>query len=162
MTDRKTGVAELPTGPLRWMLRLPIVLYRLRLGWLLGGRFVLLRHVGRKTGQERQTVVEVIGHDTTTDTYFVASGWGYKANWYQNICQTPRILIQVGRRKLTVDAETLTPAAGAQILIAYRQQYPRAASELSRFMGLNMLHASPEELEQIIQESLPIIAFRPA
>ena len=29
------------------MFKLPLLLYRLRLGWLLGTRFMLLTHVGR-------------------------------------------------------------------------------------------------------------------
>jgi hypothetical protein len=56
-----------PKGLLRLMLRLPIWLYRLRLGWLLGNRFLLLTHVGRKTGLPHQTVVEVVSHSSTKD-----------------------------------------------------------------------------------------------
>ena len=34
------------------MFKLPLLLYRLRLGWLLGRRFMLLTHVGRRSGSE--------------------------------------------------------------------------------------------------------------
>lgn len=64
-----------PKGLLRLMLRLPIWLYRLRLGRLLGNRFLLLTHVGRKTGLPHQTVVEVASHNGTKDRYVIASGW---------------------------------------------------------------------------------------
>ena len=37
MTSQNTLTATMPTGLLRAVLRLPIVLYRLNLGWLLGG-----------------------------------------------------------------------------------------------------------------------------
>lgn len=36
-----------PRGLLRLLLRAPVALYRLRLGWLLGGRVLLLSHTGR-------------------------------------------------------------------------------------------------------------------
>ena len=49
-----------PTGVSRWLFRMPIGLYRLRLGWLLGDRFLLLHHTGRKSGLPRQAVVEVV------------------------------------------------------------------------------------------------------
>jgi hypothetical protein len=49
-----------PTGWVRALLRLPILLYRLHLGWLLGHRFLLLTHVGRKSGLQRRTVLEVV------------------------------------------------------------------------------------------------------
>jgi hypothetical protein len=35
-----------PRGLARLAFRLPIWLYRLRLGWLLGDRFLLLTHIG--------------------------------------------------------------------------------------------------------------------
>jgi deazaflavin-dependent oxidoreductase (nitroreductase family) len=142
------------------MLRLPITLYRLKLGWLLGQRFVLLQHIGRKSGQVRKTVVEVIGHERSNDTYYIVSGWGYTANWYQNLLATPLITIQVGRRKLDVRAETVSPSEGAQVLLDYRQKHLLAARELSRLMGLNIIAATPEELEKIVHESLPIVALR--
>ena len=46
-----------PTGVLKWGYNLPIALYRVRLGWLLGHRFLLLTHQGRKTGRILQTVL---------------------------------------------------------------------------------------------------------
>ena len=91
--SENTLVARSPNGLLRWFLRFPIVLYHLNLGWLLGGRFMLINHVGRKSGQLRQTVVEVAGHDQSGDTYYVASGWGYKSQWYRNLLAQPEVTI---------------------------------------------------------------------
>ncbi|MHB8629378.1 MAG: nitroreductase family deazaflavin-dependent oxidoreductase [Aggregatilineales bacterium] len=161
MTSRTTRFSTLPTGLLRWILRLPIVLYRVNLGWLFGGRFVLLKHIGRKTGRLRKTVVEVVGHDVANDCYYIVSGWGYNANWYRNLVCTPSIDIQVGRRKLAVSTETLSPLAGAQVLLDYRKKHPLAARELSRLMGLNLIEAPASDLERIVRESLPVIALRP-
>jgi deazaflavin-dependent oxidoreductase (nitroreductase family) len=162
MPSRKTPVSTPPSGALRVLLRLPIVLYHLRLGWLLGQRFVLLQHIGRKSGQVRETVLEVIGHDRASETYYIASGWGKQANWYQNLLATPNITIQVGRRRLDVCAETLSPIEGRQVLLDYRQKHPLATRELSRMLtGANLAKASPEELESIVRESLPIVALRP-
>ena len=45
-----------PTGVLRALLGLPVHLYHARLGVLLGHRFLLLVHTGRKTGLHRETV----------------------------------------------------------------------------------------------------------
>ncbi|MCA9848813.1 MAG: nitroreductase family deazaflavin-dependent oxidoreductase, partial [Dehalococcoidia bacterium] len=65
-----------PTGPWKLFFRAPIWLYRLHLGWLLGGRFLLMEHVGRRSGLVRRVVVEVVHHDRDADTYTVASGFG--------------------------------------------------------------------------------------
>ncbi len=155
----KPLVAEPPKGLLRFGLRLPIILYRLHLGWLLGGRFVLLNHIGRKSGQPRQTVVEVVGHDPASDTYYIVSGWGYKAQWYQNLMGTPEITIQVGSRRLDVKAETLSPDDGVKILLDYQQKHPLAAKELSRVLGINLAEGTAAELRAAIEKSLPVVAL---
>jgi len=52
-----------PSGVLRALLHLPVHLYHARLGVLLGHRFLLLVHTGRKTGAARETVLEVLHYD---------------------------------------------------------------------------------------------------
>jgi len=154
-------VAQTPTGFLRLFLRFPIIMYRYGLGGLLGGRFMLIHHIGRKSGQKREVVVEVIGHDVHSDTYYVASGWGYGSQWYRNIVATPDVDIQVGRRKLNVQAQTLSPNDAAEILQAYRQKHPFTANQLGQVMGLDIAHAPMDELVGMIRDALPIVAFKP-
>ena len=67
-------------GWLRFGVKLPPGLYRAQRGWLLGERFLRLTHVGRKSGQPHQTVLEVVDHDRATDRYIVTSGWGEKSD----------------------------------------------------------------------------------
>ena len=155
LTDRS------PQGLMRFLLRAPLALYRLGLGGLLGQRFVRLSHVGRKTGKLHQTVVEVIGHDTDADAYFIASGWGYKSQWYQNLQAQPEIDVQVGRRHLHVHAQTLTPQAAARVLLAYRKRYPAAARELGRVMGIDLAEADEAALQKAVQERLPVLGLYP-
>ncbi|WFR73002.1 hypothetical protein P9209_03930 [Prescottella defluvii] len=52
-----------PTGWKRRFFRMPITLYRWHLGALLGHRFVLVEHVGRRSGRTRQVVLEVDGSE---------------------------------------------------------------------------------------------------
>jgi hypothetical protein len=57
-----------------------------------GQRLLLLQHTGRKSGNARLTVLEVVARltvlevvarDQATGTYIVASGFGEKADWFQ-------------------------------------------------------------------------------
>lgn len=57
-----------PAGAFRWLLHAPVWLYRARLGFLLGQRFLLITHVGRSSGRRYQTVVEVVGRELPTAT----------------------------------------------------------------------------------------------
>ena len=45
---------------MRWLFRLPVYLYRCHCGGLLGHRFLLLIHRGRRTGRRYETVLEVM------------------------------------------------------------------------------------------------------
>jgi hypothetical protein len=37
--------------------------------------FLMLIHIGHKSGQPRQVALEVVRHDVDTSAYFVAAGW---------------------------------------------------------------------------------------
>ena len=101
MTNRKAP----PRGWKAKLWRAPIWLYRWNLGFLLGNRFMLLNHTGRKSGLPRQAVIEIIGR--TENIYYAASGFGEKAQWYRNIIATPEVTIQIGRKEFAARAERL-------------------------------------------------------
>ncbi len=124
---KKTKELTPPKGVARLLYRTPIWIYRLGLGGLLGDRFLLLNHIGRKTGLPRQAVLEVVRHDKDTDTFIVAAGFGARSQWYQNILKTPQVSIQVGRRKIAVTAEPLPPEQAGQEIADFARRYPREA-----------------------------------
>jgi deazaflavin-dependent oxidoreductase (nitroreductase family) len=147
-----------PRGFLRWLLRLPIDLYQLRLGWLLGERFMLIEHLGRKSGKWQKVVIEVVGHDEETDTYFAASGWKQRSNWYRNILAHPQVRLSVGRRsRLTAVAQTLDATSAGDRLLDYARRHPLAMRELAEIMGFPN-HDTEADI-RAIAESLPIIGF---
>ncbi len=144
------GLAAIP-----W--RLPIWLYRLHLGWLLGQRFMLLTHIGRKSGLPRQAVIEVVHHDPQTRTWYAASGFGEKSHWYRNIMKTPQVTLQIGRRTVRATARRLDTATAEAILRKYAQKHPAALRELGKIIGLPY-DGTPESLHHMA-ETLPVIAF---
>jgi len=156
----KSIVDAPPSKILRLGLRLPIWLYRAHLGWLLGNRFLMLTHTGRKSGLARQTVVEVVQHDKGTDTYYIVSGWGEKADWYQNIRHTPEVSIQVGSRKFQTRAEFIPQEKATGIMQIYAQEHPVAFSELSGlFLGERLKPGSDAPAR--IAQKMPMVAFHP-
>ncbi len=132
---QKVSSPKLPRGLARIFFRTPIYLYRLGLGWLMGQRFLLINHVGRKSGLERQVVVEVVHHDEASDAYYIAAGFGPRTYWYQNLLKTPWAQIQVGRRKMDALATPLIPKEATKILRSYAEAYASAAKALAKFMG---------------------------
>ncbi len=149
-----------PRGWKRIAWRLPIWLYRARLGWLLGSRFLLLTHTGRKSGLPRHAVLEVVRHDRATNTYFVASGFGEKSDWFRNVMKTPQVAIQVGRREMAATAERLPLEDAERELLDYGRRHPRALRNLARILGYRI--ENTEEDVRALAQVVPIVAFRPA
>jgi deazaflavin-dependent oxidoreductase (nitroreductase family) len=156
---RRLEAPHRPTGWERLAFRAPILLYRARLGWLLGGRFVLIHHVGRKTGLVRSVVVEVVEHDPTNGSYVVCSGFGPRADWYRNLRAHPQVTIQVGRRSLGVEAVPLPPEEGGELMARYAVPHAVAARRLCRFMGFEV-DGSADDYRAVGRE-LPFIRFVP-
>lgn len=155
-----TAAPNPPQGFSRILYRAPIWLYRLRLGFLLGRRFLLLNHIGRQSGKARQAVLEVAHYLKEEDTYIVASGFGFKSDWYLNLKAKPQVTIQVGRRQMAVTADFLSPKESGEQMVDYYRRHPTAARSLTRLLGVAV--ADDEEAYRTIgEESVPFVAFRP-
>lgn len=148
-----------PSGLMRAFARAPIWLYEHKLGWVMGGRFLLLNHIGRKSGLPRQAVVEVVRHDDAARTFTVCSGWGKRSQWFQNLRARPDVTIQVKRRTSAVHAVFLSPAQGADEMATYARLHPRAAAKLARFMKFEV--DGSEECYRAMGEKLPFVRLEP-
>jgi deazaflavin-dependent oxidoreductase (nitroreductase family) len=124
-----------PTGLSRLAFRIPIWFYQAGMGRLLGGRFLELTHIGRKSGLIRHTVLEVVRHDKESGTYFIAVGFGEHSDWYQNILADPHVEIRSGVEHIQAIAIPLTEDEAGDELVRYAHRYPLAFRELLRFMG---------------------------
>lgn len=149
-----------PRGLARLAFRLPIWLYRLRLGWLLGERLLLLTHVGRTSGRARQAVIEVVRHDRATDTYIIASGFGSQVDWFRNIQKHPDVTVQVGARRLAAIAERLPLAAAADELHDYARRRPGTFRTITKRLLGRDLDGSAESCRRLAAE-VPVVALRP-
>ncbi|APE14712.1 nitroreductase family deazaflavin-dependent oxidoreductase [Mycolicibacterium pallens] len=144
----------------RFLFRIPVYIYRLGLGGIFGGRLLVLYHRGRVTGRQRQTVLEVVSHDITDDSYVVASGFGTSSMWYRNVIQTPEVSIQVGRHTLDVVAMPVPKHEGADIFAAYATRHRLLAKYLlPRLLGFEV-DGSEEDFRAAGQQ-LPFIRFLP-
>ncbi|BDZ63446.1 hypothetical protein GCM10025877_03840 [Agromyces mangrovi Wang et al. 2018] len=118
----------------RWVVRLPIPLYRAGLGVLLGRRFMMLEHTGRTSGEPRFVVLEVVDRPDER-TVFVASGFGPRSQWYRNLRADPSCHVSTGRiRRRPAEADLLDAEGGAEVLARYAERYPKAWAALQQMM----------------------------
>jgi len=151
--------ARSPRGLARLAWRAPIWFYRLGLGGLLGGRFLLLNHIGRKTGKPRQAVLEVVHYNKETGVYVVASGFGEKSDWYLNVSANPEITIQVGRKRMTARAERLPLPQAIEVMLDYNRRHPTALRTLAGILGYRT--DGSEADVRTLSGLIPILALIP-
>lgn len=148
-----------PSGILRLLLRLPIFLYRRHLGWLLGHRFLLLTHRGRKSGIIRRTVLEVVRFDRATHERTVVSAWGTHADWFRNIQVAPALKIQTGTDCYIPIQRMLTPDEAYDWLTAWERQHPIEAWILPKLLGIP--YDGSEHSRRALVAAVRLVAFRP-
>lgn len=142
-------------------MRFPILLYRLNLGWLLGKRFLLLEHRGRKSGMIRQAVIEVVDHDVQKGSYIVAAAWGNQSDWYKNIKAEPYVNVRVGTKRFPAFARTLAADDAAQHLNTYAARQPFAFRQLGSLLIASKSHDTVQIVKSFV-EAIPFVEFIPA
>ncbi len=105
-------------------------------------------------------MVEVVRHDTMTDSFIICSGFGEQAQWFQNVMAQPDITITSKRRDIAVHAVRLPPDVAAKELTSYGERHPRAAKKLMSYLELN-----PDEEQASgyakASQALPVLHLRP-
>ncbi|HEX5503647.1 MAG TPA: nitroreductase family deazaflavin-dependent oxidoreductase [Thermomicrobiales bacterium] len=151
-----------PTGLVRRILKLPALLYRWRLGWLLGHRFLALTHRGRKSGLLRRTVLEVVHYDPATRESVVVSGLGGAADWYRNIQAQPALAVQTGRRRYPPRQRFLTPEEAAAVAAEFARRHPLEARVALWALGrLGWAAGAARPTWRALAAEIPMVAFRP-
>lgn len=147
-------------GLYRIGLRLPIILYHVKLGWLLGKRFLMLTTIGRKSGKPHKTVIEVVHHNPQSGAYTIASGWGCKSDWYKNLKKNPNVVVAVGLQKFEATAQQLESDEAEKLLLDYAKRHPLAFRELAQLMSGSTGENVAETCHTVAQD-IPLITLTP-
>jgi hypothetical protein len=86
-------------------------------------------------------------------------GFGKKSSWYQNLLKTPEVSIQVGRRKLDVRAEQLSPQEGGEAFADFCKRYPGEA-KFASLLGFEV--DGSDEDYRAAGEMMTFMALRPS
>jgi len=148
---------------LKRLFRAPAHLYRWGWGALLGRRFLLLIHTGRRTGQRRETVLEVMEYRPAGGEAIVMSAFGRRADWLQNLQADPDPEVVIGRRRFVAAYRILDAGEAASVVRGYEQRHrviaPLMRAALSRLLGWRY-RGSEQDRRRLVQQ-LPLIAFCP-
>jgi deazaflavin-dependent oxidoreductase (nitroreductase family) len=153
----RPGNTRAPAGLLP-ILKLPLVLYRLNLGWLLGHRFVRLTHVGRRSGKVRQTVLAVLSFDGQSREIKAVSAWN-ASEWYKNIQAAPALQVETGFTRYAPTQRDLSSEEIAHLFVDFRREHPLFCRIVCRIPGWKWDSSFTEFLE--LARTLRGVAFRP-
>jgi len=134
----------------------PIILYRLRLGFLLGHRFLVLVHRGKRTGRIRHTVLEVLRYDQAKREAVVVSGWGRRAAWFHNITSEPALQVWIAGERYRPSQRILSTDEAIATLEEYAQTH-RPVRWIAPRIGFPLATAAGR---QAIAADCPLVAFR--
>lgn len=154
LTDRQ------PTGLHKSLLQAPIWLYRMHLGALLGHRLAYLAHRGRRNGQRREVVREVVKYTPHPKEIIVVAGLAEHADWYRNLRVAPPIQVVSGSsRWADPDQRFLGPAETSALFMNYQQAHPRAWRRIAWTVGLPIV---PDDQDwTAVASRVPAVAFTP-
>lgn len=151
-SDKRAPALMLP------IFKSPLFLYQLGLGWMLGRRFMLLTHIGRRSGRVRRTILAVLRFDPQTKEIMAISAWS-ASDWYLNIQASPALEVETGRTRYVPQQRTLTPEEIASLFDAYRDNHPIFSRIVCQIPGWKWNSSHEEFLE--LARTLRGVAFRP-
>lgn len=140
------------------VFKLPVLLYRLRLGWLLGKRFMQLTHTGRRSGKVRRTILAVLRFDEKTREIYAISAWK-GSDWYYNIRSSPALQVEIGSVRYVPVQRTLSPEEITATFVEYRKRHPIFSRIICRIPGWKWDSSYEEFLA--LAHTLRGVAFRP-
>lgn len=127
-----------PTGLKRLLYKAPVWLYRARLGFLLGHRFVYLVTKGRRTGLRRETVLEATEYHALAGKLVVIAGWSGRTDWCRNLAAGPAVELRLGARRYPSPPHRfLDTGQTAMMLDRYRQAHPWSWRVMAPGYGLD-------------------------
>ena len=148
---------------LRGLFRSPVYLYRWKCGWLLGHRFLLLVHTGRRSGRRRETVLEVMRCCKQPYQLIVMSGFGRNADWLLNIQANRDIEVLVGTERFAAGFRFLDEIDAVAVVAAYERRN-RIASTIVRAVLTRLVgwrYDGSDAARRRLVAQLPLIAFAP-
>ena len=135
---KKIGEPAPPKGLKLILFRAPRYFYHLKLGFLFGERFIHLKHWGRKSGQLKETVIEVIDQDKTNGTLYSASGFGEQSQWFKNISVNNAVFVTVKNTEFEASASVLSADEATEVLLRYLKVHTHSIKSVARLSGYEM------------------------
>ena len=148
-----------PGSVKKWFLKSPSYLYRARLGFLFGSRFLMLEHRGRSSGTLYETPLEVSGRYPDRNEWIVTAGNGPTSDWYLNLRANGAEAVWIRTTRYPrPTVRFLEPTEAADVMKAYETENPRTAAWLRNTMGVSFDGTDEGRVEMMKQ--IPMVSLQ--
>lgn len=154
------GLRRRPGRLARVVMRMPLPLYHRGWGRLLDHTFLVITHLGRKTGKRRETVAMALAYDAQTREVIVCSAWGANSDWIRNIRARTALQIQIGHDSYQPVQRFLTEDESVEVATEFRRRHPWRTRVLASILGWGDL-SSESAVREFVRRR-PFLSFRPA
>lgn len=152
---RTAGTAK-PAGLKKWFFKAPNYLYRARLGFIFGNRFLMLEHRGRNTGRLYRTVLEVAGRNDVE--WIVTAGFGPRSDWYRNLKVETFEAVWLGsRRHEDVSVRFLGHEEAGMVMGDYEKAHAKTARGIYKAIGVS--YDGTDEGRAEMMRQIPMVGF---
>jgi deazaflavin-dependent oxidoreductase (nitroreductase family) len=154
----------MPSGRLRrWLFRIPLLLHRGGIrGFerLLGVDWIILTTRGRRSGKPHTVMLDVVGHDVATDTYYVQPADGRRADWVRNVEAHALATVEIGARRHPARVEDVTGPEGAEVVLRFIRTHPLYARMIVWFVRyVERVDVPDDDLRRALATT-PVYAIR--
>jgi deazaflavin-dependent oxidoreductase (nitroreductase family) len=156
-----TAFDKRPSKFMKFFFKVPVWMYKIGFGGfekMIGAQWMLITHIGRKSGKRYDSMVDVMDYDKVTDTYYIEAAYGARADWYKNIQNSLVFEARVGRRKFKARAGVLTTEGAGEMLVQFYRSKPAYTRSVMAMVGLKF--NSEDELREL-GKNLTLLAVKP-
>lgn len=159
----RPGPRSSPGRLSRWLYRLPLSLRRLGLGgwerWI-GTEWIAITTTGRRSGRPHAVLLDIVGRDPATDTYYVSPAYGRRADWVRNIEVHPIFEAEVDGRRWRARAAAVTGERGAEVLLRFARARPLYARLAFWMTGQGRMQGTDAERHRQLARTM-VLAIEP-
>jgi deazaflavin-dependent oxidoreductase (nitroreductase family) len=127
---------------------------------VLGIDWLLLTTTGRRSGRPHVVMLDAVGHDPASDTFYVQPADGRSADWVRNVAATPDVLAEVRGRRFEARVEDVTGPEGAEVVLHFIRSHPLYARVIVWFVGYVERVDVPDEELRAALATTPVFAVR--
>jgi len=156
--------AALTSGSLRRaVFRVPLLLHRAGIRGVervLGIDWLVLTTMGRRSGRPHVVMVDAVGHDPASETYYVQPANGRRADWVRNVAAHPDVTVEVRGRRFEARVDDVTGPEGAEVVLHFIRAHPIYARIVVWFVRyVERVDVPDEDLRRALATT-PVFAVR--